>query len=207
MQRLSRGGKDETLLPGQPQVQPDERRRLPDERHGPDACRSGSVLAWLHEGGTNMKRNRGFTLLELMVVVVVMAILAALAINSYSEQVRRAKRAEAVKSLVQFQMLMEKYRSTCPTYVDTATCRDRSVPPDGDAADANDAAYPAVPNVTANNYTYAITGTPTATQYVITATKKSSFADPKCGNFILTVDAGTTQKTVSAGDPNYCWRN
>ncbi len=153
-----------------------------------------------------MKRNLGFTLLELMIVVAVMAILAALAINSYSEQVRKSKRAEAIKTLVQFQMLMEKYRGTCPTYVDTAACRDRSVPADGDAVDAVDVAYPSVPDVAQNNYTYLLSGQG-ATGYVITATKKASFSDSKCGNFIMTVNADTSTKTVSSGDLNYCWRN
>jgi type IV pilus assembly protein PilE len=154
-----------------------------------------------------MKRNRGFTLLELMVVVAVIAILAGLAFNSYSEQVRKAKRAEAIKNVLAFQMQMEKYRSGCPTYVDTTSCKDRSVPPDGDAADATDIAYPSIGDVAQNNYTYAITGTPTATGYVITATRKSSFADPKCGNFIMTVNAGVATKSMSSGDLNYCWRN
>jgi type IV pilus assembly protein PilE len=153
-----------------------------------------------------MKRNRGFTLLELMIVVGVMAILAAIAINQYSEQVRKAKRAEAAKAILQFQMLMEKYRSTCPTYVDTAACRDRTVPADGDAADAEDVPYPSIPDVTQNNYTYALSGQGT-TGYVITATKKASFKDTRCGNFIMTVAAGVSTKSMSSGDTNYCWRN
>jgi len=104
-------------------------------------------------------------------------------------------------------MLMEKYRSTCPTYADTAACRDRSVPPDGDASDAGvDVAYPSIPAVAENNYTYALSGQ-SATGYVITATRKSTFSDPKCGNFVITVAAGAATKTMSSGDTTYCWRN
>lgn len=154
-----------------------------------------------------MKRNSGFTLLELMIVVVVMAILAALAINSYSEQVRKSKRAEAVKSILQFQMSMEKYRAGCPTYADQASCRDRTVPADGDAVDTEDVPYPSIPDVAQNNYTYAVSGQST-TGYTITATKKASFADTKCGNFTMTVANSVSTKDVSVtGNKDYCWRN
>lgn len=46
-----------------------------------------------------MKKQTGFTLIELMIVVVVIAILAAIAIPSYTGYITRAKRAE-VKALM-----------------------------------------------------------------------------------------------------------
>lgn len=164
-----------------------------------------------------MKRTRGFSLLELMIVVTVIAILAALAITNYTEQVRKSKRSEAMQGLGNFQLQMEKYRSFCPSYAEdtnaTNNCEDRNG--DGDGADAGvDAAYPAIADTTSAPYTYAVTGTPTATAYVITATKKSSFNDPKCGNFIVrygtdcagNAAAGVLNKCVSSGDRDYCWR-
>ena len=42
-----------------------------------------------------MKRNTGFTLLELMIVVAIVAILASVALPSYTEHMRKSRRADA----------------------------------------------------------------------------------------------------------------
>ena len=43
----------------------------------------------------NRRVNRGFTLIELMIVVAIVAILAAIAYPAYTESVRKGRRAEA----------------------------------------------------------------------------------------------------------------
>jgi type IV pilus assembly protein PilE len=40
-----------------------------------------------------MKKNRGFTLIEMLIVMVVIGILAAIAIPSYQNQLRKSSRA------------------------------------------------------------------------------------------------------------------
>ncbi len=42
-----------------------------------------------------MKKNRGFTLIELMIVVAIVAVLAAIAFPSYQNHLRKARRADA----------------------------------------------------------------------------------------------------------------
>jgi len=61
---------------------------------------------------------RGFTLLELMIVVVIIAILAAWAISSYSNYIRKARRADAQQQLQQVALKQEQYRAEHPEYAD-----------------------------------------------------------------------------------------
>ncbi len=51
---------------------------------------------------------RGFTLIELMIVVAVVGILSAIAIPSYSEYIRRGHRADARAGLLQAAQWMER---------------------------------------------------------------------------------------------------
>lgn len=49
----------------------------------------------------NVSTQRGFTLIEVMIVVVVIAILAAVAVPNYTQYVQRGFRAQAMASLLQ----------------------------------------------------------------------------------------------------------
>jgi type IV pilus assembly protein PilE len=65
----------------------------------------------------NLGRNRGFTLIELMIVVVVVAILAAIAYPSYQNYILKSKRAEAHESLLRVALEQEKVRANHTTYI------------------------------------------------------------------------------------------
>jgi type IV pilus assembly protein PilE len=54
------------------------------------------------------RTERGFTLIELMIVVAVVAILAAIALPSYTAYVQRANRAHAKAALLQAAQWMER---------------------------------------------------------------------------------------------------
>jgi type IV pilus assembly protein PilE len=57
------------------------------------------------------RRERGFTLIELMIVVVVVAILTAVALPSYLSQVQKSRRAEAKSALTQISTMQQQFRT------------------------------------------------------------------------------------------------
>jgi len=140
-----------------------------------------------------MRREIGFTLIELMIVVAVVAILALIALPMYSEQMRKGKRAEAAQALGDMQLRQESWRADHPTY-----------------GVLNDLTGSAAASTAFNNglkyYTVSVAGN-TATAYTLTATRKGVMtSDPKCGNFTMTMTAGVMTKGISTGDADYCWR-
>jgi type IV pilus assembly protein PilE len=67
-----------------------------------------------------MKVQKGFTLVELMIVVAIVGILASVALPSYSNYVRRGKIAEATTNLTGLRVSMEQYYQDNRTYQNAA---------------------------------------------------------------------------------------
>ena len=148
-----------------------------------------------------MRRQLGFTLLELMIVVAVIAILAIIALPSYSEYIRKGKRSEAMATIGDIEMREERYRADYPTYANTTAAT---------AAAGN--LFGSTSAVTTFNskklyYSVAVSGN-SGTAYTITATRKGDLAnDPKCANFTLAYSGGVATKGMSDNqNVDYCWR-
>jgi type IV pilus assembly protein PilE len=61
-------------------------------------------------------RQRGVTLIELIVVVVIVGILAAIAVPSYRQYVVRSQRADGTAALLALATAQEKFYLQCNTY-------------------------------------------------------------------------------------------
>ena len=133
---------------------------------------------------------RGFSLIELMIVVAIIAVLAAIAVPTYMKYVMHGRRAEAYSLLEQDQAMLERCYAQNFSY--TA------------------AACPA-PTQTSQNGYYALAGAPataiTAASYTLTAIPQGPQAgDTDCASFVLN-SANVRSATNSSGADNtsVCW--
>ena len=128
------------------------------------------------------RRERGFTLIELMIAVAIIGILAAIALPAYQDYVREARRTEAQADMMDIQLQAEKYRANNTTYPSTADV-----------------------NIPSNDY-YTLTIVASAaspgTAYTITAAPVTGSAQASdCGGANLTLDQNDTRT------PPACWSN
>lgn len=100
-----------------------------------------------------MRRNKGFTLIELMIVVAIIAILSAIAIPSYSDYVRRSKITDAIATLAGMRVKMEQYYQDNRTYVGACAAGTVATLPPASAYFTF-----ACPNPTTATYTITATG-------------------------------------------------
>lgn len=131
--------------------------------------------------GRNMysHRNRGFTLIELMIVVVVIGILASIAYPSYQSAVERSRRSDGQAALLQAAQLLERCYTDTGSYIG-CTWNDHDSPSGHyritrPAADAN--------------------------SFGLTATPQGAQASDACGNLTLS----HTGLRAQTGTGSRCW--
>lgn len=74
------------------------------------------------------KYQKGFTLIELMIVVAIVGILGAIAYPSYQDSVRKGRRAEARAALAELLQQQERYMTQNNTYYAIATAGTQNIP-------------------------------------------------------------------------------
>jgi len=149
---------------------------------------------------TQRSLQRGFTLVELLVVMTIIGILAAVALPSYLNAVRASHRTDAQMTMQRIAMSLEKFYTTYGKLMNEQ----------GDdydlASNYGNACVPRTEPCTAesSDVRYFLTLATSATTYTITATPKNGQLSDPCG--IMTLDH-TNSKTVSgtATSVNECW--
>jgi type IV pilus assembly protein PilE len=139
-------------------------------------------------------RQRGFTLIELMVTVVIIAILARLAIPQIRNQIREARRTDAKTALLDIASREERFYATNNTYTSNMA-----------NLFASGASWPLqIPDSTSPNYSISAP-TVTSTSFAVAAVPVSS-ADQNndsCATYTLNYLGvqGNMNNTITTG----CW--
>lgn len=143
-----------------------------------------------------MKKQQGFSLIELMVAVAIVAVIAAFAYPSYLEQVRKSRRSDCAGALVSLGNAMERFNTVNSTYLGAAA---------GGANTGAPAIFAAQCPVDGNTPTYNLTiQAATASTYTLRAAPVGSQVDDKCGTMTL---SNTGVKGVTGADAGLTWQD
>jgi type IV pilus assembly protein PilE len=141
-----------------------------------------------------MRTQKGFTLIELMIVVVVVSILAAIAVPSYRSSMLKTRRATAAACLLELSQYMERAYTKDLDYT-------KAVWP-ALAADGTDTRRQCQRDL-ADHYSFSLDPNVTAQRkYRIKATPQGGQTADPCGT--LTIDHAGTKG--AGGGASSCWK-
>lgn len=133
-----------------------------------------------------MYTQRGFSLIELMIVVAIVGIIASIAYPSYMNAIRESRRTEGRNALLNIELLQQKHRANNTTYGTTANILGAGTTTEN------------------GHYVLAISNN-TATTYTATATAQNDQANDSengtsCATLTVTVNGVSITRT-----PAVCW--
>ena len=144
------------------------------------------------------RKQRGFTLIELMIVVVIVAILASISYPSYREFVRRSARSEAKTALLENAQFMERNFTASNRYNEDSAGNEitsEQLPVSRTPKEGNTKYNITLDEDALNESSYVLVATPAA---------GSSAADDPCGTMTL---SNTGEKDVedASRSASECW--
>ena len=142
-----------------------------------------------------VKRSRGFTLLEVMVVCAIVGILAAIALPAYQSQVRKGNRSAAQQFMQDVATREQQIMLDTRTYVAVADGNFGNKP-----SDSPPGVNLAQPDTTSGKYTFAVVADNTATPPTFTITATAINGQDKDPDLhFLTLDQSGNRATKNSG--------
>jgi type IV pilus assembly protein PilE len=129
------------------------------------------------------RSNRGFTLIEIMIVIAIIGIVITIGYPSLTEYVKKGRRADAVGLLTDQAQILERFYS-------------------------KNNLYTGVTGLSTGNDFYTITPTITDQTFLVTAVRKAgtAMATDKCGDFTITNTGVRSMVNATAGlATKDCW--
>lgn len=130
---------------------------------------------------------RGFTLIEIMVVVAIIGILAAIGYPSYEEQVAKSRRADAQRALAEAEQFMRRYYGARDTFAGATL-------PNGLATSPRAGQGPAVYLIQLIEGGAPVSPTTAPNSFLLRATRTGNMTGDRCGDLSI---SNTGVKTLS----------